>query len=271
MHRTIFVASLALSTFGLTGCAAADEHEAAEAAVASTLQASRSGAVGQIAAQSLTRESTATAPTACQAAASDLPPVGLYPQGCAVKTCANDRLHVEFTDCTGPFGRVHLFGGLDATFSKPAAGDGLIHADVKDDGALTANGRRLAYAAGADITVEDGARDITWTAHWSGTTKRGYAVTHDSSLDIRVDTKTDCHDIAGTTHGEVSGREMHTVIDGVVVCPDKCPSAGAVTVTRSGWLRDRTITIRFDGTDKAHVTGSRRHGDFDVQMVCEAD
>jgi hypothetical protein len=265
-----YLPSLAVvaSTFGLlaAGCAQDDEYDLAVASTTSALEVSQSGGTGKSVFDGINEASCGDPASAANLAAS-IPTAMLYPAGCETKTTDQSDVHVQFSACTGPFGRRQLNGGLDATFA--GCTNGRLHADVVDSGNLTGNGRPIHYKASADVTVDGDTRDVAWTASWSATTRRGRHVEHQSNLDIRIDAS-QCLDVAGTTAGHVDEFQFGSEIDGLTVCPDRCPSAGTVGITREGRLGERTLTIRFDGSERAHVTGARGRT-FDVPLVCSGD
>jgi hypothetical protein len=270
MTRTISYAAFALATAfvtaGLTGCGQVDE-QLAEASVQSALQTSRSAGLGKMTYEVIDDKTCFDAATAAEEAASR-PAVGLYPEGCATKTADGTALHVELADCTGPFGRVHLNGGVDARFS-PASCD-TVHAEIADAGDLAANERPLDYSASADITAVDTRRNVSWAGHWSTTTKRGWEVEQTSDLDVVVELSSDCLSLDGTTSGHVDRYNLDARIEGLRICPGTCPAAGNVSIELDGPRRDRSLAVAFDGSNIAKVTGN--DGDvFDVEMVCNDD
>ena len=254
----------------LAGCGHPLEEEVASAVVTSALETNRNGGTGNLVVQ--LRQPAADAclsdPVAAAADAASRPAVGLYPVDCLQKTADGSTVHAEFNSCTGPFGRITLLGGVDAAF-QPAA-DCKLHADVNDSGDLTANGRPLEYSAGAEIAFADGSWDVAWSAHWTGTTKRGRTVEQTSSLQVLVDDQSSCRTIDGTTQGHVDDWEFDTAIDGLAICPDACPAAGSVVANLKGKLRDRTMRVDFDGSSVARVTGWSGT-EYQVDMVCSGD
>ncbi|MBI4955216.1 MAG: hypothetical protein HY908_24545 [Myxococcales bacterium] len=249
----------------LSGCSDAIEERFATAVATSALQAPQQGGAGREVVDSV-RDTCAADPDAAASDAAAHPIVGLYPSSCAVKTADGPGLHVELAGCTGVFGKVELDGGVDALFS-PAEGCAL-HADLADSGDLTANGRPLDYAAAADITLGDGMRAVEWSADWTGTTRRGLAITQHTDLHVELDDATGCLAATGAAHGATSRFEYALELDGLALCPGACPSAGTVHAELDGPLRDRAIRVDFDGSAVAHVTGwsGRR---FDVPLVCD--
>jgi hypothetical protein len=266
MNQLTLCSLVALLTLPLaTGCGQVVEEEFASAVVSSALETPRQQSAAQEVADSVGDDCSLSAEEAAAEAASR-PQVGLYPQGCAAKSADGADLHVELDACTGPFGRVELMGGLDA--SLEVTGECQLRADIVDSGDLTANGRALSYSATADVVVSPEARDVTWRAAFSGTTRRGRAIEQTSDLSIRVDHASSCLAIAGTTEGHVAEHEYNTEIRDLAICPDACPSAGSVEAEWQGRRSDRRIRIEFDGSSVAHVTGWSGR-EFDVDLICE--
>jgi hypothetical protein len=271
MSHTRLLCCVALGSVALlTGCGKSLEEEVATAFVASALDTGRNGATGQYAvdARQPTDDGCLDDAAFVAAEAASHPSAGLYPQGCLKKTADGTELHAEFDSCTGPFGRVTLVGGMDATFQ--AVPGCKVHADVNDSGDFTANEQPLDYSAGADISFADGTWDVAWNAHWTGTTRRGRTVEQTSWLQVQIDDASSCRAVDGTTQGHVDEWEFSTKISGLKLCPDACPAAGSVEGTLQGKLRDRTMRVDFDGSNVAKVTGWSG-SEFDVEMVCSGE
>jgi hypothetical protein len=250
------------------GCAEVLEEKAAAAVVTSALQTSRNGGVGRNLTemeQPYERNGCIDDPAEAAADAAARPSVGLFPATCITKTADGAHLHADFDGCTGVFGRVTMVGGMDAVFEP--AGECRMHASITDSGDFTANDRPLDYEADADILYRDGYRDVDWAAHWEGTTRRGRHVEQSSSLNVLVDTDTNCLDLVGTTRGRVDEWEFSTVIDDLSICPDACPTSGVVEATLEGRRKDRTLSVEFDGSNTAYVTGWTGR-EFELEMVC---
>jgi len=254
----------------LAGCGHPLEEEVASAVVASALETNRNGGTGDFAVQMRQpiADDCLSDPVAAAADAASRPAVGLYPADCLQKTADGSTVHAEFNGCTGPFGRVTLLGGVDAAFQSAA--ECRLHADVADSGDLTANGRPLDYSAGAEIAFAAGSWDVAWSAHWTGTTKRGRTVEQTSSLRVLIDDESSCRTVGGTTQGHVDQWEFDTEIDGLTICPDACPAAGSVVANLKGKLRDRTMRVDFDGSSVARVTGWSGT-EYEVGMVCAGE
>ncbi len=254
--------ALACLAVGLAGCGPSEE-DFASAVVTSALSAPEHQ---QLADDVVDDPCGALNAEAFAAEAAQRPAAGLYPASCVEKTAAGSTLDLSFDDCTGPFGRVHLDGTVRAELS--VSGECRLHADVHDTG-LTANDRPFALTARADIQVLDGAHEVSWHGHESGTTRRGRNIEQTSSLDVLVDRATGCRVISGNTDGEVSGFEYDWGVRDMAICPGECPSGGVVDAAWHRGLRERNFHVAFDGSSVAHVTlpSGRVH---DVAMACDA-
>ena len=251
--------------FLLTGaCRAPSEEAFAEAVVTSALQTNESGGVAKEAIEAV--ESTCIDdPEAVAAAVAARPSVVFIPSSCVTKTAEGNAVHAELDACRGRFGRSTVDGGLDAVFTS--AGECLVHADVTDSGDLRANGQRLIYDASATIRIGDGVHRVNWAAEWSGSTPAGRSIHQESQFDLIADGTTHCVDVAGDARGSVDEHDYELTVEELAVCPDECPSAGVVRAHVEGDRRERSITVRFDGSTEAHVTGWSGR-EFDVKMIC---
>ncbi len=265
MIRTAPVVTALVASAVLSGCALDLEEEFATAVVTSSLEAPKRQTAGREIADAMSDDCQLSAAEAVKEAAAR-PSVGLYPSSCVDKTADGDRLHAEFNGCTGAFGKVKLNGGVDAVVSL--AGDCRLHADVVDSGDLTANGEPFDYEATAEIEVLEGARAVEWKAHWFGTTPRGRDIEQRSDLDVLVDHASSCIDLAGTLDGTIGKIDYGVTIKGLSICPDACPASGTVDAYWKRFRRERHITIEFDGSDLAQVTGWTGR-EFEVEMVCD--
>lgn len=264
-----------LSFFGLalsaliSGCAAQadaqDEELAGDGAQAMTAS-TQSTYLGNVVFESITVADPAMA--AGQAATA---PTALWPASCV--THAPDPqnpliVHVTFTDCTGPFGLVHLNGEEIATFSVHA--NGSLHADLVGQG-LNANGKDITQSASADITIDGATRHIAWQGHWAHQNQNGVSVDHTSDLTVDIDTAAGCVTMNGNASTAVSARGVETTLSDVRVCRNSggeaaCPTG---TVTNTAKASKKSVTVSFDGSDSAEVT-TPRGVTFDVPLVCPA-
>ena len=261
LSTSLLLGSLSVA---LGGCVNFDQ-ELAEASVSSALSTPKNTRMTRNAGEHLVIDGCLD-PAAAAAEAAKQPTAGLYPDGCVEKTADGAALHVEYNDCTGPFGYVHLAGGVDAKLSEKSCD--VLHAVVEDSGDLTANDQAVEYTASADIRVDGELRLLDYTGDWASTTRRGEDVVVTADLDIVVDRGTACVEVSGTSKGHVGEHEFDATTEGYKVCPDACPSAGRAEVNIELY-RDRTITVEFDGSDVAKVkVDGEAH---DVKMVCAGE
>ena len=250
--------------FLLSAIACGPSEEAfARSVVTSTLQTSQQQ---QMTDEVIDDRCSAITAEAAAADAAARPAALLYPASCVDKTADGPNLHVAFDRCTGPFGRVELNGGVDARFE--VVGSCELRADVSDAGNLTVNHRPLAYQATAGIEVVGGTYDIDWDAHFSTTTRRGKEVEQVSALRVVMDRQTSCRRIDGEAQGHVANFEYDWEVENLSVCPGECPASGVVHAGWEGRRREHAITVEFDGSSTARVTGWSGRA-FDVPMVCE--
>src|SRR5215471_18082631 len=125
-NRSSLVALVAFvpAALSLSGCLLnADDidEKVATASAASAIQSARNSGNTNGVVQGVKAAQDAglcLSPEGVAAACAAEPTVGLYPDGCAAKTASGVDLHVDYSDCTGPFGEVHVSGGADAAFTK---------------------------------------------------------------------------------------------------------------------------------------------------------
>ena len=107
------------------------------------------------------------------------------------------------------------------------------------------------------------------TGAWTRVNDRGDTVSHTSALTTVVDTRADCRTTSGTAQTNVGRREIDSTIADYKICrrvdgSDTCPS-GEVTHQRK--ISGDTVTIAFDGSNEAEVTGPKGNT-VQVQLVC---
>lgn len=266
MVKSNVALALALTSV-LGGCAADVEKELATAAVTSSLETAQKQSTSRELVEPVRNEQGGCAVTAEEAAADAAarPQVGLFPAGCAQKSASGPDVHVEYAGCTGVFGRVELDGGVDAHFESLAACE--LFATIADSGNLTANEQALDYAATADIVVGTSEHQIALASEWSGTTRRGRAVHQSGDWDLVLHDATTCLDFSGSARGSVDHVDYAIDVTALSICPEACPSQGTVRARWEGWQGEKEVTVEFDGSDVARVTGwSGRI--FEVPMVC---
>jgi hypothetical protein len=189
-----------------------------------------------------------------EAATSNAMNAMLWPAGCATRAkdpTTPNAVDVTLKDCSGPFGLVQVSGELIATFSKSASGGLTVQVASND---LTANGHPVTESGTGEITITGTTRTVAWTGVWTRVNAKG---------------ETKCRTINGTAQTNVMNREVDASIKDYKVCKnaagdDLCPS-GEVTHTHK--LTSRTLTVDFDGSAEATITGPKG-GTLDVPLVC---
>jgi hypothetical protein len=271
----MFVRHAALSlvlAFSLIACAKnADQDEDADDATASTTSALQAQSqVGLV--DAVTEVDGGAAPEAEEAARMVVEGAtkNLQPEGCLTKTREGSVVTFESKGCTGPFGKVAVYGTLVATFSKTTPD--VLHVALATKDGATSNGAAFDYGSDTDIRFDGAARIFTYHGHSSGTTARGKSFSRSTDLTVSVDTQAQCLAIDGTSHGTIGKYDVDLTIEGFHACRNACPTAGIARATVDGPLvKDASITVTFDGSDTAHVqVHARRDRDRSVKMDCEA-
>jgi hypothetical protein len=268
VSRTFFALALTSTLAacgGTTGTGTTDaveEQVATDGTEAMTAQA-QSTHLGDIVFSGVSSQDPATA--AVQLSAS----TQLYPASCVSR--AKDPTNasvvdVTFTDCTGPFGLVHLNGEMIVTLS--AGSGGALDAQIAGMN-LTANGHPINFDASAQITVSGSTRNVDWQGNWTATDDKGDTISHTSNLTIVVDTSKGCLTSNGTAQTDVAKREVDTTITNYEVCRDAQGNLGCPTgeVKHVGKTSGKSVTVDFNGTSEAEVTGPEGHT-FQVPLVC---
>jgi hypothetical protein len=198
-------------------------------------------------------------------------PTLLWPTGCVTRardaTNTNGVL-ITFTDCIGPFGLEHINGQETVGFSTSPNG----HLLAKIDGVgVTANEQGIALDAKADITFPTtSTRNVVWNGTLTRKNDAGETVAHKFDVQITVDLKAACHTSSGTAITNVGDRTVISDLIDYGICRDKttglegCPSG---TVIHTGRPSGKTVTVRFDASANAQVTGPRGNT-FEVPLVC---
>jgi hypothetical protein len=242
-----------------------DDGQLASDAAALTSGSTQSASLGEVLLSPVQAEDMTATDIAAQAAeAVEMKPItGLSPEGCATKTRDGNAVHVLFDNCTGPAGLLHVKGGIDVTFSNTAAGG--LHADFKGVEGLTVQDRPVTYSAKADLTAEGTERTLTWSGKWASETAAGAPIEHSSSGDLTVDLATSCVTFTGEASGSIDKRGIDLTIDDLKACPATCPASG--TITAVGKASGMSVSVSFDGSTKASVTGPKGHT-FSVPLGC---
>lgn len=261
-----YAALVALLAPSLTGCVIDVEEEAATAVVQSALESAKNQSTARQVAEVASDDCSAiTAEQLAQEAAA-APVVGLYPASCVTKTAEGASVHAEYDHCTGIFGYSDINGGIDATLE--VTGECQLRADITDSGNFTNHERSYSYDATADILVRPGERDVQWNAHWKGTTRYDQSIEQNGSWHFVYQLSTGCYDFEGSAEGKLDGTPYEYEVEDLSICEDECPSKGTVVALWDGKHAELELTVEFDGSDVAKVTGWSGRV-FEVEMVCQ--
>lgn len=224
-------------------------------------------------ADALSADAFESAPSADPTAAADAL-VGMKEEGtfARCRTRAKDpndpgTVIITLKDCTGRFGYRQVSGKEIVKFTQGEGG--VLHADFHSED-LTVNGKPASHTASAEITFEGTERHIAWKGAWERTTEKAAEVKHQSDLTIVVDTVAHCRTRNGTASTTVGSRGIETQFEDLKICHDgdglrDCPSG---TVTHTAQLKDRSISVRFDGSNQAEVTTAQGKT-FDLPLLCQ--
>jgi hypothetical protein len=168
------------------------------------------------------------------------------PAGCAVATTSGNVVSYTLRDCTGPRGLVHVTGAIQIAYTRTATG----HIAKATASKLLVEGATIDLDATSTV-VEADARTATVEAHSSGIGPRGRAIERSGSYEVSWDSS--CMTLEGTWSTTIGLLRTSTRVEQLRKCTGMCPSSGTV---RHEGLRDRTLTISFDGSNSASWSGS---------------
>lgn len=203
------------------------------------------------------------------AAASSLAAAQWWPAGCATRSKDPSNpsvVHIHLTSCTGPFGIRSHSGDITVVFSATAGGG--LHAQATSSD-MTINGHPVTFSRDADITVDGTTRTVHSTGAWTRVNDGGETVSHTGDFVTVLDTAARCRTTNGTGITMVGSREIDASVRDYKLCrkadgTEGCPS-GEVTHVRKA--KGDTVTIKFDGSAQAAVTGPRGET-VEVELVC---
>ncbi|MSP58839.1 MAG: hypothetical protein EXR72_00590 [Myxococcales bacterium] len=253
---TLVFALAALATLAACGKGITDDsssgltEEAAESAALTGDSAGGDTGFAVVATEGLTAGNMASASAAATAAAG-FAGTYLLPPGCVKATAAGDKVTYEVTDCTGPYGMVHVSGTVTAVFSAVTASGATVAIAASN---LKANGATITVAA--TVTVTTGLqKTLTVASQSNATGARGGTVTHRGTYTGTWDGA--CGTLTGTFQTSVAGNKAAaswgTTFAGYKRCKGMCPTAGTIVLT--GKLNS-SVTVVFTGGATATYTGS---------------
>jgi hypothetical protein len=179
----------------------------------------------------------------------------LSPAGCVTETAdlASSKVTYVYSDCTGPWGLVHLTGTVEVTYSSTGPDNLTLDFSASD---FQINRATLStWTATAVVTATGSTRSMTWNASLAGTTGGGRAFTRTNQKDIswNVGTSPLCVSVSGTSQGTVSGLDLKTTVAGYQRCQGACPASGS-DITIEDVANGDEVDIKYDGGPTATVT-----------------
>jgi hypothetical protein len=149
------------------------------------------------------------------------------PAGCLVVTSdlVARSAKYDFSDCTGPYGLVHVTGEIDVTWSSSGPAQLTLNFTASN---FKVNQATIdSWQASADITATGSDRDMKWNGHFTGTTKRGRAFERTNTKEYKWTVGGTCLSVDGTSDGTVTGHELKTDVINFKKCLGACPEAGS--------------------------------------------
>lgn len=177
------------------------------------------------------------------------------PASCVTATQLNNVVTYKLSDCTGPYGLVHVTGSVAVTYTADAAG---IHAAAVTNGLLV-NGATLNLNSQADYTVNGSAKKLVVSTNGGGTGAFGNSITRNGGYTLTWDDASMCGTLDGSWSTKIgptgNSDTWSTSIAGYAQCKYHCPSSG--TLSHTGGISKVTITVTFDGSASAKWATSR--------------
>jgi hypothetical protein len=149
------------------------------------------------------------------------------PAGCLVVTDepAKKQATYAFSDCTGPYGLVHITGTVVVGYNVPSGSE--LDLTYTANG-LKINGATIDWDATAKITIAAGDMyEMDWTGHFTGTTAKGRTIERHNTKVYKWTTGVACLSVSGSSDGTVTGHELQTDIINFSKCALACPAAGS--------------------------------------------
>jgi hypothetical protein len=188
----------------------------------------------------------------------------MLPAGCATVTQNGLTLVVQYNDCTGPRGLVHVTGELDLAVSLALDGSIAVHGTATG---LEVNAATLDIDTDATYRTTGTGHSLTVTTTGTGTGPRGTTIDHQGNYTITWDAASQCRSIMGDWSTELSrtgGSVSRSNQVDVSRCAGGCPTG---TITHH-YLGGASIDVTFDGTATAQWTASTGRSGT-VTLACQ--
>jgi hypothetical protein len=175
----------------------------------------------------------------------------LSPAGCVTETPGLGKVTYVYSDCTGPYGLIHLTGTVDVTYSSTGADNLTLEFSATN---FQINKATLStWTATAVVTASGTARSATWNASLAGTTGAGRSFSRTNQKDISWTVGGTCLSVSGTSQGTVSGLDLKTTITSYSRCEGACPASGS-DISIEDVSNGDEVEIKYNGGASATVT-----------------
>jgi hypothetical protein len=246
MKRTLI--SL-FAVLALVGCGRSEEVDSAEDADESTVVTSSESALTTELSDEVTQPMSVAASELATAASMRVRS-HLQPPGCLTSTVNGATVTYVATDCTGPYGLVHVTGTLSAVYSRTTTG--AIQVVVTGTG-VKVNGATVDINSTVKASQAGTVKKAEVVSDSSGTGPRGNTITRNGAYTATYDPTAECMSIDGTWMTKAGIRTGSTVVTGLKRCKGACPAAGGKVVHT---IARTVITVSYDGTPTAAWSAS---------------
>lgn len=195
---------------------------------------------------------------------------GLFfqPAGCITTTVEGNKATHIFADCTGPHGILHFTGTVVSTYTREPGKLTIKHqaTNFRINGATISGERAVVYTRSGTVVTK------TRDGNWTGTTKKGNALSHTASFQTTWNASTKCITRDGAATTSVGNREFDWAISNFKRCGIGglgCPESGTITLSRTKGERTASVTIEFLGGPTIRITGPQG-GQSTAKLVCRA-
>ena len=235
---SLFAITLATVAFTVIGCAAKHDSASDPEAVASGSEASSTesdteamsssfiGSGGTGAGLALASHAELTGNDIRLEALGDAAKAFYVPAGCLVVTddAVKKIATYAFSDCTGPYGLVHVTGSVAVDYSGSSVSALVLKYSATG---LKINRATIDWSATANVTGQGNARDMIWDGQFNGTTGGGRAFHRTNHKEYKWTVGLPCLSVTGSSDGTVSGKELKIDVINFSRCKGACPEAGS--------------------------------------------
>lgn len=252
---------LTAAVFSLAACGTSDLADAEDADESATVTSSESALTATLSDEVAQPVSASAEDLAASAAARV--PGAMTQASCVTATQQGATVTYVLTDCTGPYGLVHVSGTLTAVYSRGMGG--AVQVVITGNG-IRANAATFDVNATVNATQASGVKRAQVTSQSTGTGPRGASVDRNGAYTVTWDAAAQCVTLDGTWTSTVALRTVTTTVSGFEKCASRCPAAGGSIV--SSGTRGNTLTVTYDGTATAAWTSSANGKSGTVKLLC---